>query len=278
MALGLQLLGSQQALDSVVSQSVLVPMKFAGVEMQIRIAAGDDASHRLPEENGEGYGLDTLKELKTKPNGMMNVVDMGGNYGVVTIAAYKKYPYLVRAVVAEPVPATFFFLSWNMYLNNVTVFDEKSFTSNGHAPGVALLHKGVAGAADEMLRICSPPWSTMNAYLSLDANQCKCLDNATPCHEVQSISSDHMLNLFGEEDITLLKLDCEGCEKASLPVIANGPASQRIKRMVGELHDPDPSLVQLACKWDGAKYFTAFCRGGVGRVDGPDVCTRCNKW
>merc|ERR1719487_2476049 len=164
---------------------------------------------------------------------MINVVDMGGNYGVVTIAAFKKYPRMVRAIVVEPVPSTYFLLRWNMYLNNVTVFDEAEFLTMGHQPGVAVLHKGVSGVHETVLRICSPPWSTMNAYASLDTARCKCLDEITPCHEVQSISSDHMLNMFGAEDITLLKMDCEGCEAASLLNIANRPDVHRVKRIAG---------------------------------------------
>ena len=50
----------------------------------------------------KGYGLDTLHELKGQSPGMMNVVDMGGNYGVVTIATYKKYPNLVRVALHKP--------------------------------------------------------------------------------------------------------------------------------------------------------------------------------
>jgi len=275
--LGVKLFGSREHLDSVVEKSLLVPMSFANVKMDIRIAHGDDADSRLPGENGDGYGLDTLMELRN-PEGMINIVDMGGNYGTVTIAAYRKYPYLVRAAVAEPIPATFFFLRWNMYLNNVTVYDETEFTAHPREAGVVLLHKAVSAKGDTELRICEMPWSTMNAHLSYDEHTCKCDKEEMHCAEVPSVAAEDMVNLFGHEDITLWKLDCEGCEASALPAIANGPHASRVKRLVGELHDPDPDVVEMACRWDNGIFFTAFCRGGVNRVDGPDVCARCTYW
>lgn len=275
--LGVSLFGSREHLESVVEKSVLVPMSFANVQMELRIAHGDDANGRLPEENGDGYGLDTLMGFQDS-EGMINVVDMGGNYGAVTIAAYKKYPDLVRSVVAEPIPATFFFLRWNMALNNVTVVDESEFTAHPRRPGVVLLHKAVSAKGDETLRVCEMPWSTMNAHLSWDKNTCKCDKEEMHCAEVPSVAAEHMVDLFGGEDIGLWKLDCEGCEHEALPAIAKGPHAARVKRMAGELHDPDPDVVQLACKWDSGKFLTAFCRGGVNRVDGSDICSRCTFW
>lgn len=276
--LGNRIFGNQSALDDVMAQSSCSPMSYADVKMQICIAGGDDAKGRLPGENGDGYGLDTLSASQSGPGGLINVVDMGGNYGVVTIAIVRKYPGRVRAVVAEPVPATYFFLRWNMHLNGVTVLDEDTFIANEGQPVVAALHKGVSGAGETSLRICSPPWSTMNAYLSPDPVGCTCNEAGTICNEVESIAADRMLNMVGPEDISLLKLDCEGCEKDSLPVIASGTYAGRIKRLVGELHNPDPPLVELACQFHKGEFLTAFCRGGVGRVDGPEVCSKCNVW
>jgi len=280
--LGTRLFGSTAAMELVVAQSSCGPMTYANVSLHICIATGDNAKNRLPEEDGEGYGLDTLLDLRSdKSKGMINMLDFGGNYGVVTIATSKKYPGKVRAVVAEPVPSTFFFLRWNMYLNGVTVVDETAFRKGGSEAGVVALQQAVSGPGDSVLRICSAVDNSMNSYLSLDSNACKCYDDKTPCFEVPVASSDHMLDMFGSEDITLLKMDCEGCEKSSLPTIANGAGAARVKRLVGELHDPDPSLVQLACKWDNAKFMTAYCsrlvvQGGFdGRVDGPDICKRC---
>jgi len=280
--LGTRLFGSSAAMELVVAQSSCGPMTYANVSLHICIATGDNAKNRLPEEDGEGYGLDTLLDLRSdKSKGMINMLDFGGNYGVVTIATSKKYPGKVRAVVAEPVPATFFFLRWNMYLNGVTVVDEIAFRKGGSEPGVVALQQAVSGPGDSVLRICSAADNSMNSYLSLDSNACKCYDDVTPCFEVPVASTDHMLGMFGSEEITLLKMDCEGCEKSSLPTIANGAGARRVKRLVGELHDPDPSLVQLACGWDNAKYMTAFCSrlvvaGGFdGRVDGSDICKRC---
>jgi len=277
--LGTQLFGSKTAMEKVVAKSSCGPMTYANVSLRICIAAGDNAKGRLPEEDGEGYGLDTLKALRNK-KGLINMLDFGGNYGVVTIATFKKYPGLVRSVVAEPVPSTFFFLRWNMYLNGVPMVDKTAFRNGGSEPGVVALNKAVSGTGGSVLRLCLEPGNSMNSYMSLDSKACKCYNAETPCAKVGIVSSDHMMSMFGSEDITLLKMDCEGCEKTSLPAIANGADAGRVKRLVGELHDPDPSLVQLACKYDRAKFMTAFCsrlvkEGVDGRVDGSDICARC---
>lgn len=280
--LGTRLFGSKAAMELAVAQASCGPMTYANVSLHICIASGDNAKNRLPEEDGEGYGLDTLTDLRSNTSaGMINMLDFGGNYGVVTIATSKKYPGKVRAVVAEPIPSTHFFLRWNMYLNGVTVVDEAAFRKGGSEAGVVALQQAVSGPGNSVLRICSQPDNSMNSYLSLDNNSCKCYNDATPCFEVPVASSDHMFSMFGSEDITFLKMDCEGCEKTSLPTIASGANARRVKRLVGELHDPDPSLVQLACQWDNAKFMTAFCsrlvvEGGFdGRVDGSDICKRC---
>lgn len=274
--LGTQLFGTEDALDKVVAQTSCTPMVYANVSMQICTADGDDAAGRLPGEDGIGYGLDTLLEFKATSNGMLNIADIGGSYGVVTIVSFKKYPGMVRAVAVEPVPTTYFLLRWNLHLNGIPVIDQEAFEKQPQQPGAVVMHKAISDAPDSLLRICSPPWSTMNSYLSIDPSVCKCAEETTPCQEVNSVAAGDVLNLFGAGEISLLKLDCEGCEQSMLPALAQRADKTHVKRLVGELHLPDPSLVQLACGYDNAKFLTAVCRGDVGRVDGSDMCTRCN--
>jgi len=279
--LGVQLFGSQQALNDVVDQSHEVSFSYASIPMTARMMQGDNAETRLGEEGGAEYGLDTLRDLR--PQGQINMIDLGGNLGSTVIAVAKLYPNEVHALVVEPVPTTYFFLRWNLWLNSVDdlsdVHHSKALTAT---PGVKVLHAGVDTTEGSSLTICSQIGNSMNSFIKPHPHlPCNCGVDAT-CSDVQTVTMRSLLSHFGTDTITLLKADCEGCEMKGFQDLISLPPG-RILRLCGELHEPTQSVLDVACTYDSSRYFTAFCAinadarkySDFDRVNGVDVCSRC---
>jgi len=261
--LGMKSFGSEEALDKVVAESTMTEIEYAGVSMKLRFLAKDTAAARMgaKTEDGSEYGLGSLLDTRASAKDMLNMIDMGGNYGTVSIAVYKKYPDLVRAVVVEPVAATYFFMRWNMYINNVPYLSKEEFANDASKPGVLALHGGIT-ATSEPIQLCShPEWSmnarSMNDHARQDGGDCDCekmVCSTVPGYTTQGLFDDH----FGQHTVNLLKMDCEGCEFEALPFLAKHP--EKLKRLVGELHVPAENLIDTACLYDNGKYFTKVCR------------------
>lgn len=274
--LGIETFGSKDALDKIIDESQLVNISYAGVPLSLRFLAKDNAAWRLGQklEDGSDYGLDSLLEMRHSDKDMVNMIDMGANNGLVTIAVYNKYPGLVRAVITEPVPATYFFMRWNMFLNKVPYLEKKEFARDSKKPGVAALHAGVTKKAKD-LHMCSHPEWSMNAFdqsqgtpsdfggqkfIHKGEGSCDCGEGFT-CTVVPGISANNIFDdYFGEETVTLLKMDCEGCEYYALPALMERP--DRLKRLVGELHMPEEQFIDMSCKYDSGKYMTKVCKTG----------------
>mmetsp|Transcript_72439 Transcript_72439/g.128702 ORF Transcript_72439/g.128702 Transcript_72439/m.128702 type:complete len:429 (-) Transcript_72439:120-1406(-) len=256
--LGIKLFGSKEKLDKVVKNSQEVEVDYIRMPMKLRIKSGDNAMTRLPEEGAsDEYGIDSLLQEGATFHGMINVVDMGANYGVVPIALYKRYPGMVRAVVAEPIHSTYFFLRWNMYLNGVDDLtgEELAATGKDRRPGVLAVHRAVAEANKEM-HVCWSPDNSMNAAMC-DCDQKPFEGLCLPC---KSISTEEMFAYFGKEGIDFLKMDCEGCERHSLPALLKMDGSQKlVKRLVGELHNVPEELEDIACKFNHQTWMTKVC-------------------
>jgi FkbM family methyltransferase len=248
-ALGLKLFGSDEVLATIVENSVVVDLMYAGVQMTVRMNQADDATTRMGDEaKWMAYDMDTMGDLRQKatqanPQEMLNMLDIGGNYGVVTIAAFKKYPESLRVITVEPITTTFFFLKWNLYLNGIPEIDQDTLDSH-LAPGVMALNRGSAANEGQDLHLCFNPSSSMNARV------CECSDGEPNCVVVPGITMDSLAGKFGKEPIAMVKMDCEGCEFISLPMLAKPEVSGRIKRLAGELHYPDSMLEELACRWE----------------------------
>jgi len=275
--LGVQLFGSQQALNDILNQSHAVSFSYANVPMTARMMRGDNAETRLGAEGGVGYGLDTLRSLQ--PQGPINMIDLGGNLGSTVIAVTKLYSGEVHALVVEPVPTTYFFLRWNLFLNQVSdLSDVQDTTALSTTPGVRVLHAGVDTREGSSLTVCSKIGNSMNSFILPSHIPCNCGVDAI-CSDVPTVSMQALLNHFGTDSITLLKADCEGCEMKGFPELLSLPPG-RIRRLAGELHVPTKSVVDIACTYDSGRYLTAFCAlsadaSDFGRVDGVDVCSRC---
>lgn len=260
--LGKRTFGSEEALQQVVAQSTVINVKFGGTPVVLRIRGGDTAAERLgkPTEDGSDYGIDEVSTMEGS-NGMINMVDLGGNYGIVTISAFKKMPDALRAVVLEPVPATYFFLCWNLHLNQVPTYynlDPKEFRARSNEPSVVALFSGVTERTGEEIKMCAHPDWSMNAQASTAMDYaCDC--STFICSTTPGISATSLFDeYYGSSEISLLKMDCEGCEFHALPALAKNP--NRVKRLIGELHVPDEGLIDIACAYDNGKYVSKLCR------------------
>jgi len=264
--LGLKLFGTEENLKKVVSNSTLVKATVFDIELKLRIKKGDNAVERLPDEGKtDEYGVNKIMDEGPSVHGMINVVDMGANYGIVPIALFHKYPKHVRAVIAELVPTTYFFLRWNLHLNEVPLLTEEELQMKGkdRTPGVLAVNKGVSEKDEADMHVCWSPDNSMNAMI------CDCKKKPFPseCLTVKTISTPSMLKFFGKDGIDFLKMDCEGCELHSLPALAKmDDAPKLIRRLVGELHEVPPEIEDIACKFNHKTWMTKVCRNrGAGQ-------------
>jgi FkbM family methyltransferase len=240
---------TQEAIAEVIDNSVLVDVTHAGVNMSIRMSKDDDAVKRLGEEGTwSSYDLETLGDEAANTKDMLNMLDIGGNYGVITIAAMKKYWKRLRVVTIEPAPKTFFFLKWNLHINGIPEIHHKdSLDEDQHVPGVIALNRGSADVEGQDLHFCFYKESSMNSKV------CDCKRGDDGCVIVPSITIDNMAGMFGIQPIAMVKMDCEGCEFKSLPALAQAHVADRVRRLAGELHLPDQNLEDIACRWNNGR-------------------------
>jgi len=251
LALARQLFKNEEAISKIVEDSVLLDVTYAGVKMSLRMNKADDATRRLGEEGKWfSYDLDTLGELQKNPDDALNMLDVGGNLGVVTIAAFKKHSKNLRVITLEPIPMTYFFLRWNLHINGVPEIDKAALDENSKSPGVFAMNRGSADVDGQDLHFCFDPKSSMNSRM------CECKQGEEHCIIVPSVTVDNLAGMFGSEPIAMVKMDCEGCEFKSLPALATPQIAKRVLRLAGELHLPDKSLEDLACRWDHGRLLT----------------------
>jgi len=270
--LGLQVFSDEEGLNKAVSEAVTKTVTYDGVSLQMAFYGIDNAAQRMggEDEDGLGYGLDTLLDERKTSDGMINMIDLGGNYGAVSIAVYNKFPGLLRTVVVEPVAITYFFLQWNLWLNNVPSLTREEFTKDASRPGVVALYGGVTDKPEEELLMCAHPEWSMNAHLvqSFEAGMgCDC--GTHHCNKVPGITVNHLLEDYFDGSTTLMKMDCEGCELSGLPVLMETIKAdpRRIRRLVGELHFPTHDLEDMACQFESGQFFVRICSTEANPVE-----------
>lgn len=278
---GISLFGGLDNLKGLLENTQILNTSYAGIPMAIAMDKHDDAAARFgpTAENGEEYGLDSL--LQSQPNSeVLNMIDVGGNLGVVTIAVYKKYPGKVRAVVVEPVPTTHFYLRLNLWLNHIPPLPA---APGAHTPGVGAIQKAISTNEGFVLNICIPghdgQTGSMNAYPITPKRPCNCQAGGKDfCTQVGSTTMQTLFAAFLNEPVHFLKLDCEECEREALVEIQNKQLGNRIVRMAGEMHMMEPSIVDLACQYNGGAFLTGMCQAaGQNRVVGKDLCNKCSS-
>lgn len=271
--LGVDLLGSEAKLDELVFNSRLEHIEYVGIHLLLRMVNGDYSNSTLVDEGSSNhlYGLDRLKEVHDrhpKQSGI-NMIDIGSNYGAVSIAAFKMYPRMLRAVAVEPIPSTFFFLRWNMWLNGVPALEVHDVQKPQLGKtGILAFNRGVVANTGDLVDFCYTPPLTMNALM------CSCLDpnqqDSAQHRQVPGVTVRSLVDLFGSSPITLAKLDCEGCEFSSLPAVRDiiAEAPDRIRRLVGELHYPNRDVEDVACRFDQGRFFVRLCATRQSAAEG----------
>jgi len=209
--------------------------------------------------------LDSLGQMQPTTSGMMTMLDIGGNYGVVSIAAFKKYSDKMRTIIIEPVPSTYFLLRWNMELNGIPQLTEEQFRSSPQQAGVLALNNGISTLDQDVIGLCYTPPFTMEARL------CNCQEQAgsqtqqtgvPQCASVTSRSLGAVVEMFGQQAITFLKMDCEGCETNVVPALRNTGTSEyllAVGRFAGELHGSVNEFEDFACQFEEGKWFVHVC-------------------
>jgi FkbM family methyltransferase len=259
--LGLETFGGDGPLNEIMLQAHHLKANYAGQHLDLRIRQGDNALLRygVTGEDGRDYGLPIEGAEKVSllqaGDGIMSIVDLGGNYGVVSIALYKALEGRLRSVSVEAMPSTYFFFRWNMHLNGVPLLDT-SKVGKSRSRGIAAINAGVTSKEQVNISMCSTPENSMNSRENSGA--CRPEDTVT----VPGVSVDEIFGLFEKKQIALVKLDCEGCEEQAAPDLAK--YKSQVKRMVGELHVPSEKVIDSVCLFNAEKYFTKICKVSQG--------------
>jgi len=251
--LGKELLQKEEVLDAFVAASVVTATPYAGVNMILRMLAGNEVTE------SDTYGIDSLGP-KVESSKMMNMLDIGGNYGRVSIAAFKHYPTKMRIIVVEPIASTYFLLRWNLWLNGVPELTLAEFQASPGQPGVVALNHGIADVNGKITDLCYTPPNTMAARI------CNCSHgwsktSREQCHHIVGLSVVSLLSKFAGAPIDLLKMDCEGCELDVIPALIklDSDPNTRIKRFAGELHAVPNELEDFVCKFQQGQWFIHIC-------------------
>lgn len=271
--IGMQYLQTEQVLDSVVANTVEHQQVYAGVNMKIRMVLGDAV------DGTDAYGLSTLGQTYAatpqaqSEGGMMSMIDIGGNYGRVSIAAFKLHPQNLRIIAVEPVPSTYFLLRWNLWLNDVPEIELQEFYFNRAKVGVIPLNHGIENIDEKVTGFCYSPPRTMQARV------CDCAKAAPGefCNAIVSKSLNTLVSMLGGQAVTFLKVDCEGCEVDVIPSLMNLQATGlRVHRLAGELHAMPNEIEDYACQAEGGAWFVSICfqQGVVQTLGTKDRCTR----
>jgi FkbM family methyltransferase len=251
-----QALKNEKALDDFVANTVQSEFDFPWAkDVKMRTVKGD----AKPEFSvaDDTYGLRSMGE-QNDGSGMMNMLDVGGNMGMITIGAFMKFPKRMRIIVVEPMPSTNLLLRWNLHLNGIPELSPIEFYNSPNSPGVLVLNNGIASKDGEEFGMCYTPPQTQNARMCDCSEVQKSGDNKEECHHLTSRNLDALFNMFKQQPLEMLKMDCEGCETALMPSLAKLPQMQ-ISRFAGELHAMSNELEDRASKYDGGKWWVHVC-------------------
>jgi len=167
-------------------------------------------------------------------NNMSNsiMIDIGSNIGTQAIIA-AKFNDEMRVVAMEPAPTSYFYLLWNMHLNGVTALSKSDLLTSPHGrSGIIALNSAVTRDGHS---------SKMKYHWGRDSEQFRSSllqsggDNVSA--NVQSVTLPSLLEDYGIRSVSLLKIDCEGCEHGVFTGMDKFICDRRrFQRIEGELH------------------------------------------
>eukprot|EP00927_Polykrikos_kofoidii_P066326 TRINITY_DN61950_c0_g1_i1.p1 TRINITY_DN61950_c0_g1~~TRINITY_DN61950_c0_g1_i1.p1 ORF type:complete len:358 (+),score=38.18 TRINITY_DN61950_c0_g1_i1:59-1132(+) len=189
------------------------------------------------------YGFDKLY-LPAQGSGFW-AVDLGANIGVMTLELLKRNP-LLRVLSVEPSPSLFRYLVWNLRANGVAHRTVALNMAIGAIDGSMTLQEYITMPSRASLREKS---STSNG----DSEDLGSLVDVPVRTLLQALE----LARIRLDDVSVLKVDCEGCEwnLLSVPSLWSSVNSGRIM-LASELHLPEgrseeelewQRLVQMFC-------------------------------
>eukprot|EP00746_Dinoflagellata_sp_MGD_P024004 gnl/MRDRNA2_/MRDRNA2_15634_c0_seq1.p1 gnl/MRDRNA2_/MRDRNA2_15634_c0~~gnl/MRDRNA2_/MRDRNA2_15634_c0_seq1.p1 ORF type:complete len:412 (+),score=75.36 gnl/MRDRNA2_/MRDRNA2_15634_c0_seq1:184-1419(+) len=239
--LGLQTFGSHDKLARFVENTRPEEVLNAdGIEIKLVSQKADNAIERLKGDYaraiGSGYRLETVTETDGA------IVDIGGNLGDVAVAAAKRHPTL-QIITLEPIPSTYFYLRWNLFLNNVPLLQEKDLGVVGKHGVLPLNVACTIDGRDTEIRYSTS--LTMDAVTNWNEDNQNEKDWARGV--VPSLILPDFLSAHNVGPVRLLKMDCEGCEFYLIPEFPDFFANKtKVQRFVAEIHRNlfDPALKQ----------------------------------
>lgn len=235
--LGVKLLGSKEKLTALAAAThPPCSIKIGGFDVQFVMPADDEWGVKgLEKEHGEGGG-DVYGMRRMSETGVM--VDIGANIGDTAILAAKLRPKM-QVIAFEPVPPTYFYMLWNMHLNNVAPLSAEDLGKPGKA-GVLALNE-VVGDGHTDMKVKWPEPSEGSLTWSATTHD-KFRGNFS---NEKMVHSEDLPKLLKQHDVTsvdFLKLDCEGCEYFVVPMLHDLVADKdKLKHLALEAH---PGIIE----------------------------------
>lgn len=248
----LQLIGMQLFKDRDTFDAILklvhppIHLSVLGTNMLIATLSPDEGSrNRTQREFGElkqpGGSIITLSGNAT----MSIMIDIGANFGVISIYFALKYPGL-KIIAVEAAPPTYFLLCYNMHLNKIAHLHMGDVThriggitsSSTHARqrgGILALNRVVASSTDA---------KEIEFTYYVSDSQLSGLSDAAASKDIRKsmVKPLNIVSLFERIDvishpIAYFKIDCEGCEFDVLPGISTYFTDRtKLQRVGGEFH------------------------------------------
>jgi FkbM family methyltransferase len=171
---------------------------------------------------------DTYRLKEQKAEDMKLIVDIGANVGLFSISACKRFPN-ARILAFEPHPANFQFLKANLAAagcdQNVETF-RLGLSKDGRDAKLFWLES-----------IGTSAYRKSDSYVNM-----------------KTISVDSLWNIVGPHPVSLMKVDCEGCEYSIVPLIQKS----RVEQLFCEVHDN----IDLNISDDAKTAIERACRDG----------------
>jgi FkbM family methyltransferase len=282
--IGLKLFGSELRLDNVVSRMTEPrSVSIYGMTFSLVQSASDDSLQNYVnefavEKNKDPYGVQkVVDKLARRDNKSITLIDIGANLGVLSIYMSRKLPR-AQLLAFEPVPTTYFYMRYNMYLNNVTIWhcgslisrpygdfsimeipqsqalnDTKRLIRRTYARGLCAVH-GAVSAATGLSEVNISYSETSSQLATLRTSPEREISGSSKTMTMVPATAYELQAILSMQEFAVLdylKIDCEGCEFSVIPAIdAELVNKSRIAVLGIELHQSlmDPKMVTVAEK------------------------------